>query len=317
MQLLLIVGLVIATTGTYEGEDGLRAAKELYASAAYEDALSALERIDRSDSTAREVDEYRAFCLYALGRHDEAERVAEALVRTDPLAPLNEGETSPRIAVMFRAVQKRLVPVLIRDEFRLAKSAHAAQNAAEAEEHFTRARRLLTEAEKLDVIDEALVDLRTLVDGFLELSHARTNRAAPPTVEAPGTSAVAQTASVAATAGGEAPSIDVPQRRENAAPKVYTSGDAGVTPPVAVRQVMPAVPVDLVRILKTGSGRRGALDIVVDERGSVQDAVMREPMNAMYDDILVTAARRWKFQPAIKDGVPVPFRKTIVIDSRP
>jgi TonB family protein len=218
---------------------------------------------------------------------------------------------------MFRAVQKRLVPLLIRDEFRLAKSAYAGQNAAEAEEHFTRARRLLTEAEKLDAIDDALVDLRTIVDGFLELSHARTNRAAPSSIDAPGASAVAQTAREAATTGGEAPSIAVPLGREITAVKVYTSGDAGVTPPVAVRQVMPAVPVDLVRILKTGSGRRGALDIVIDERGTVQDAVMRESMNAMYDDILVTAARRWKFQPAMKDGVPVPFRKTILIDSRP
>ena len=53
-----------------------------------EEALSELTRVKSSvaaPDAAREVDQYRAFCLVALGRTAEAEQLAESLVRKDPM----------------------------------------------------------------------------------------------------------------------------------------------------------------------------------------------------------------------------------------
>jgi hypothetical protein len=53
----------------------LSEARDLYASAAYEDALGALSRLDKDAPVTEQVDQYR---LFALGRTAEAQAVAEA-----------------------------------------------------------------------------------------------------------------------------------------------------------------------------------------------------------------------------------------------
>jgi tetratricopeptide (TPR) repeat protein len=303
MQAIVIAGFMLAAAA-HGAQDSLGAARELYASAAYEDALSALEGLDRNDAPdRRQVDEYRAFCLYALGRTDEAERVAESLIRKDPLIQLNEEEASPRIAAMFTSVRKRLLPGLIRDEFRIAKAALGEKKTAEAEPHFLQARQLLAEAEKIELWDDTLADLRVLVDGFLDLSRSRATRPQP---ESAATKGIENTAPPAAVepANPAPPAI---------APRMYTAADAQVTPPVAVRQVMPSIPLELVRIVNAGEHKRGLLDVVINERGVVEQAVMRDSVHPMYDEIMVNAAGAWKYRPAMKDGMPVAYVKTIVI----
>ena len=57
----------------------------------------------------------------------------------------------------------------------------------------------------------------------------------------------------------------------------------------------------------------GILDVVIDETGGVVDATMRQSMNSSFDTLLVRTARRWKYRPAMKDGVPVRFVKTLVL----
>ena len=68
---------------------------------------------------------------------------------------------------------------------------------------------------------------------------------------------------------------------------------------------------DLVRRLR----RSGTLDIVIDERGGVADVVVRQSVNAAYDTLVTAAARTWKYRPATKDGVPVRFVKTVVLNT--
>ena len=122
MKALLIIGAVLAGTEAVLGaQDPLSAAKDLYASAAYEEALSALNILNSGSSApeiARQADRYRAFSLFALGRTREAESIAESLIRKEPLAPLDEADVSPRIEKMFTDVRKRLLPSLIRERFR-------------------------------------------------------------------------------------------------------------------------------------------------------------------------------------------------------
>ena len=68
MNGLLIGFAVLAFATAVAAEESLTAAKDLYASAAYEDALSTLTRLQASTATgapmAAQIDQYRAFCLF-------------------------------------------------------------------------------------------------------------------------------------------------------------------------------------------------------------------------------------------------------------
>ena len=276
-------------------EDPLRTARDLYASAAYEEALSELTRVGSGAAAAgaaRQADAYRAFCLVALGRNSEAEAVAEALVRTDPMGAVDLREASPRIEEMFATVRRRMLPQLIRDEYRAAR-ALTAQKAPDAESRLTQVQRMLAEAEKAGAWDDTLADLRVLVDGFLDLSRAAGQVAS-------------SAAAAAVSAQAPVPSRDV--RR------IFTAGDSGVIAPVVVSQPPLQIPptlLDLVRRLR----RSGTLDIVIDEHGDVADVVVLQSVNGAYDTLVTAAARTWKYRPATKDGVPVRFIKTVVLNA--
>ena len=59
-------------------QDALGRAKALYTSAAYDEALALLSQLDEpSPADAVEVNQYRAFCLLALGRGDDARKVIQ------------------------------------------------------------------------------------------------------------------------------------------------------------------------------------------------------------------------------------------------
>jgi hypothetical protein len=72
----IAVAMLAAGVAANAQDDPLSTARDLYVSAAYEEALSELTRVGSSAPTAaaaREMDAYRAFCLVALGRTAEAE----------------------------------------------------------------------------------------------------------------------------------------------------------------------------------------------------------------------------------------------------
>src|SRR6478735_7848374 len=106
-------------------QDSVAAARDLYASAAYEDALAVLNRIPgngRVDDT-RAVEQYRAFCLLALGRAAEAEHAIESLVSADPMyRPASD--LSPRVRAAFTDVRRRVPPTIIQQKYTQAKAAY-------------------------------------------------------------------------------------------------------------------------------------------------------------------------------------------------
>ena len=55
--------------------------------------------------------------------------------------------------------------------------------------------------------------------------------------------------------------------------------------------------------------------MVIDEHGSVQDVSVRQSVNAAYDSLVVAAARTWKYRPATRNGVPVRFVKSVVVNA--
>jgi TonB family protein len=327
MKGLLIGFAVLAFATAVAAEESLTAAKDLYASAAYEDALSTLTRLQASTATgapmAAQIDQYRAFCLFALGRTAEAQAVAESLIAKDPLLQLDEADASPRIVAMFADVRKRLLPGLTRDEYRTARASLDRKDFASAESQLTMTRRMLEEAQRIGSSDETMGDLRVLVDGFLDLTRSAAEaRATVPRLQA--TSAGVQTASPSAaspSATGPSttdPSLAAPARaalapRTPAQPlQVYESSAADVVAPVALQQAMPPIPPGLATMLST-IHRSGILDVTIDQQGNVERAVMRESVHPIFDALVVDAARSWRYRPALKDGVAVRYLKTIAI----
>jgi len=315
MRTIVIVGaLLIAAGAALTGQDLLSAAKDQYASAAYEDALSTLNRLDGSvaPDVARQADEYRAFCLYALGRTGEAESVAESLIRKEPLVRLEAADASPRLESMFSDVRKRLLPSLIRDRYRIARAAVDQKSFAAAEPNLADARRMIAEAEKLGVKDDGLSDLSVLVDGFLQLikSSADQKKAEQP--------AVAAAAAPAATAPAPMRSPAAVSARADASgaaaviPRVYSAVDEGVSPPVVLEQKMPPMSNEM-QLITRAAKSRGMIDIVIDETGRVIDTSVRQSMNAAFDGMIVRESRRWKYRPAMVNGAPVRYVKTLIL----
>jgi TonB family protein len=304
MNTVVVVSVLYAAAATVAAgqHDPLQVARDLYQSAAYEEALSELGRVKSSVTTAdaaQEVDQYRAFCLVALGRMDEAEAVAESLVRKDPMMTIERLDAAPRIEAMFASVRKRVLPQVIRAEYRTAR-ALATEKSPDAASQMTRVHRMLGEAEKIGAWDETLADLRTLVDGFRELLQAAASAA-------PDRASAARVAEAADTKGPTAP-LD-PQA-------VYRPDNTEVLPPVTVSQPPPQVPAALLDIVRR-TRRTGIIDVLIDERGSVQEVAVRQSVNSAYDTLVVATARTWKYQPATRHGVPVRFVKSIVVNAEP
>jgi len=300
MHTIVAFGFVLsAATTAFTAQDLLSTAKDQYAAAAYEDALATLTRVEQaSPDVARQVEQYRVFCLFALGRTAEAETSAEAFMRSQPLARLDDA--SPRIEAMFLAVRKRLLPSLIRAEYRTARSALDEKNFPKGEPHLIQTRKMLAAAQEAGAWDEGLADLSVLVDGFIELGR----RAAPAPAEAP-----PQPAAPVATPR-EADSR--PRAEAPVAVAIYTTGDEGVVPPVVIDQTLPSLPSALRGIMRLARPT-GLLDVLVDETGTVQASEIRQSTHPSYDALLLNASRGWKYRPATKDGTPVRFRKRILI----
>jgi len=94
----------IMLTSGLTASDELDRAKDLYRSAAYDEALTVLEALPTAAAAAemREAREYRVFCLVALDRKDDAKKVIAELVTSDPMYAMSENEASPRVRTASR-----------------------------------------------------------------------------------------------------------------------------------------------------------------------------------------------------------------------
>jgi TonB family protein len=118
----------------------------------------------------------------------------------------------------------------------------------------------------------------------------------PPSVQQPAAEQTARTATPAPRTGQ----------------RVYSLEDQDVVPPVAIDQRIPPMPMEMTLMVKA-LHTTGVLDVLIDESGEVLDATIRRSVNAGFDNVVLRAARRWKYKPAVKDGVPVRYIKTIAL----
>ena len=89
----------------------------------------------------------------------------------------------------------------------------------------------------------------------------------------------------------------------------------GVKPPKIVRRPTPRFPMMAKRLNKKEA--KVLLKVLIDENGKVVKAeVSGEEQGFGFDDEAKSAARKSKYQPATKDGVPVKFWHTLVVEFR-
>src|SRR5260370_16767192 len=114
---LLAASFAHAALGQVPGRDLVGPARDLYASARYDEALAVLNDLRPADtgttvSDRKSIEQYRSLCLLALGRGTEAESAIAAVVTADPAYQPGEVEASPRVRAAFTDVRRRLLPDL-------------------------------------------------------------------------------------------------------------------------------------------------------------------------------------------------------------
>ena len=301
MKCLLVTVLLVGAAAPLHAQDqafarsavtsgretsSMTTARELYASARYDEALAVLNGMLSTDrmtpADVKVIEQYRSFCLLALGRGEEAETAITAVVNADPFYKPADDEVSPRIRSTFADVRQRLLPTIASSRYASAKAIYDRKEFAAAEQQFRQVLALLEDPQ----MSGRLADLRTLAAGFLELATAA---AAPPPAPKP-----------------EEPPPPPPVAAP-VVPQIYATGDAGVTPAVTIRQELPPVPAAITSSVR----EQGLLEIVIDPQGRVSAMTLRTRVHPVYDTILLNAASEWKYRPAMLNGKPVPFRKLI------
>ena len=259
--------------------DLVGAARDLYASARYDEALAVLNDLRPADTgTAiadrKSIEQYRSLCLLALGRGTEAESAIAAVVTADPAYLPGEVEASPRVRAAFSDVRKRLLPDIANSRYGEAKAAVRSQGlCATAAVQFRQVIALLDDPD----MGGKLADLRTLVNGFLDLSVAAT--APPPEPR-------------------QARRSPRRRRRRRCRSPIRTGSTRWTTSDVTAPVRDAAGRAAAHALMKSQAQDRGIVEVVIDEQGRVVNVTVRESVHPMFDSELLNVGREWRYQPA-------------------
>lgn len=285
--------ILLLTAARLHAQDTLAAARDLYASAEYDNALKVLDRLSAGASSGDEqqsIELYRSLCLLAVGRQQDAERSIETIIGRDPLYQPTD-DLSPRMRSAFSDAKKRMLPAIVQQQYAEAKGAFERKEFEAAASGFKRVVEALNDPDMGHAAKQPpLADLRTLAAGFHDLSVKAIPPPPPPQPVAP-----------------PPPSVQV-----SLPPRIYTGEERNVVPPQTLVQALPKFPGAV-----PPRGVTGVVEVVINEGGAVESAAMIVPVNSSYDRMVVTAATRWQYQPAMMNGTPVKFRKRIQITVTP
>ena len=91
-------------------------------------------------------------------------------------------------------------------------------------------------------------------------------------------------------------------------PEVYAPGADGVSPPVGLRAAAAAT------AAADGRSRElSRIELIIARDGSVESARLLGTRRDVLGGMFLSAAKAWEFRPAMKDGVAVRYRKTILV----
>jgi hypothetical protein len=321
-------------------QDTLAAARDLYTTADYREALAMLTRLRPSATTPadlRAIDQYRAFALFALGQTAEAELVVEGIAGIDPTWTLPAGEAPPRLSALFAQARERALPGVLRQRLAAARALYSEKRYDASAEAFTEVLTLLEDPAMAKAAGTDLQSMTALATGFRDLSLAADEQAraaaarqtappaptsiaagtpgAPDGVPAPA-SPPATTTAATEPASGPAPApsgaSDTPATDTKAEPSAAKPAD--IVPPVAIAQALPRA-TDIT--VPLGGPQTILLDIVIDETGHVEKAEVRRSVNRLYETQLVAATRGWRYTPATQGGRPVKYARTLEVTLNP
>lgn len=108
---------------------------------------------------------------------------------------------------------------------------------------------------------------------------------------------------------------DTPEKTTNSEPAdiVYKSGTKGVTNPRAIYQPNPEY---TEKARKKKLNGVVMLSIIVTPEGTVRDPVIARSLGYGLDEKALEAVRKWKFDPATKDGKPVAVQVAVEVNFR-
>jgi TonB family protein len=285
---MLLTSVTPLVRASQSPDDTLAQAQDLYAQASYEQALAVLDRLNPKEAATpaegQAIRRYRALCLLALGRSADAESAVEEMVRANPAEAPSTDDLPPRLQVLVRQVRGRVARELVRQGYERGRDLYAREQFAAAAEELTRVIALLDDRTLELTKDPGFTDLRVLADGFVKLAVAR--RAPEP----------------AGTAGAAAKATPV----TGSDASVRT--DLGVVPPQPITQELPPFPQSASARLARNEGE---LEIEVGADGRVTNAKVIVSVHPVYDVMLTAAAKTWKYQPARRNGEPVPYKTRV------
>lgn len=268
---LALAGTLIVVGGTVHAQDVDRI-RTLYIAAAYEEALAAMPAPGDANT---EIEQFRALCLLALGREEDARTAIERLVKAQPMFKPSSDDLSPKMQALFGSIRATLIPDVAREAYAAAKKEFEAKKDAEAQAGFERTIALI------DSLPEEsrgpLADIRLLASEFNDLSVARQPKPTP-----------------------------VPALPPAAKPSVPLGPYAPPTP--ITEQLPPWNPPDAVT---ARSEYIGLLRIEIGPDGKVSSAIVVEPSHPAYDVAVLQAVKRWVYKPATRAGEPVASQKEI------
>jgi TonB family protein len=278
----------LCTMATVSAQEPLTKAKALYDAANYEEALTLLAPVHEP-----EAQQYRALCMLALGRAQDASSEVDSLIASAPTFEPSAEDVSPRFVSMVADAKKRLLPGIARKTFNEARNQFKSGDRAGAAKKFDLVATLAATDGFKDTSEAE--DLRTLASGFIELASAtlqvrpEQKSPAPTTATAPPSSA----ATLPSPASDLASPVDVSQ-------------------PVVVRQIIPAIPSGI-----AGQGSPTAsVRVEIGTDGRVISASMQQSAHPLYDRLVLQAAREWLYTPAMLNGRPVRSEKVVTIQLR-
>jgi TonB family protein len=285
--------LILAWPALVSAQDSISAAEALYASAAYDEALAVLDRLQVQSlgvEQVRQVQEDRALCLLALGRPDAANLAIAAVVNADPLYRPDEATASPRVRAAFKDVRSRLLPDIVEARYRDARALYDKQEWADALKALRQVQALAADPDLDEAQLKSVEDYRVLAGDFARLADAAANPPAPPTPN---------------PAAEPPPATPAPKATVDYS-RVFDASNKNVTPPATVRQ-------DLPRWINDGrpGPRDGTIEVTISAGGVVERATLTQSMSPFFDRQVLEATRNWRYEPARLDGRPVRYRKVI------
>jgi hypothetical protein len=280
--------VAVAVTPSRAGAgDVLADVRDLYRDAFYERALTVIEQIGTASpltpTDAQAIRRYKALCLIALERMDDAVRVTDEIVRADPMMDPDPSDP-PRLRDLIHDARVRVLPGIVRERYTRGRAQLEQKAYAEAARDFEFVVMVLDDSSVGLSGSPELADLALVARGALDVIRL----------------AAAQTPAAAPTPAAPMKTSEPP-----------ADATAEVVPPVVIQQRVPPWPPSLRPWL--AQAREGMIEVVVGVDGRVESARIVTTVHPQYDGLLLAAAKTWRYRPALRNGAPVRQSKMISV----